>query len=72
MSNNLNFELKRKRIIPMIHQRVGLRDRRVHRDTDCMGRGLRAAQIMLIICYQIELDKLNLYETLTCSISKKW
>jgi hypothetical protein len=25
---------------------------------------------MLIICYQIELDKLNIYETLTCSIPK--
>jgi hypothetical protein len=31
-----------------------------------MGRGLWTAQITLIICYQIELDKLNIYETLTC------
>jgi hypothetical protein len=35
-----------------------------------MGRGLWTAQITLIICYQIELDKLNIYETLTCSIPK--
>jgi hypothetical protein len=35
-----------------------------------MGRGLRTAQITLIIYYQIELDKLNIYETLTCSIYK--
>jgi hypothetical protein len=35
-----------------------------------MGRGMWAAQITLIICYQIELDKLNIYETLTCSIPK--
>jgi hypothetical protein len=35
-----------------------------------MGRGLRTAQIMLIICSQIQLDKLNIYETLTCSIPK--
>jgi hypothetical protein len=28
------------------------------------------AQIMLIICYQIELDNLNIYETLMCSIPK--
>jgi hypothetical protein len=32
------------------------------------GRGLRTAQITFIICYQIEIDKLNIYETLTCSI----
>jgi hypothetical protein len=30
-----------------------------------MGRGVQTAQIMLIICYKIELDKLNIYETLT-------
>jgi hypothetical protein len=35
-----------------------------------MGRGLRTVQIMLIIYYLIELDKLNIYGTLTCSIPK--
>jgi hypothetical protein len=35
-----------------------------------MGRDLQTAQITLIICYQIELDKLNIYETLTCSSPK--
>jgi hypothetical protein len=35
-----------------------------------MGRGLLTAQIMLIIYYQIKLDKLNIYETLTYSIPK--
>jgi hypothetical protein len=54
----------------MIHQSIGLKDHRVCWDADHMGRGLRAAQITLIICYQIELDKLNIYETLTCSIPK--
>jgi hypothetical protein len=46
----------------MIHRSVGLKDRRVRWDADCMGRGLRTAQIMLVICYQIELDKFNIYE----------
>jgi hypothetical protein len=54
----------------MIHQTVGSNDRWVCWDADRMGRGLRTAQITLIICYQIELDKLNLYETLMCSIPK--
>jgi hypothetical protein len=35
-----------------------------------MGRGLCTAQITLIIYYQIKLDKLNICETFTCSISK--
>jgi hypothetical protein len=39
-------------------------------DTDHMGRVLWTAQITLIICYQIELDKLNIFDTLTCIISK--
>jgi hypothetical protein len=52
----------------MIHQSIGSRDRRVHLDADHMGRGMRTAQITLIICYQIALDKLSIYETLTCSI----
>jgi hypothetical protein len=54
----------------MIHQSVGSRDHRVRGDADHMGRGLQTTQIMLIICYQIELDKLNIYETLMCSIPK--
>jgi hypothetical protein len=45
-------------------------DGRVHWDTTRMGRGMHTAQIALIICYQIELDKLNIYETLMCSIPK--
>jgi hypothetical protein len=45
---------------------------RVHWDTDRIGRGMRTAQIMLIICYQIELEKLNIYETIRCSIHKMW
>jgi hypothetical protein len=52
-----------KRVIPVIHRRMGLRDRRVRWDVDCMGRGLRTAKITLIICYQIELDKLNIYDS---------
>jgi hypothetical protein len=39
-------------------------------DADHMGRGLWTAQITLIICYQIELGKLNIYETLTYNILK--
>jgi hypothetical protein len=54
----------------MIHRSVGLRDRQVLWDVDRMGRGMWTAQIMLIIYYQIQLDKLNIYETLMCSIPK--
>jgi hypothetical protein len=54
----------------VIHRIVGSKDHRVHWDVDRMGRGLWTAQNMLIICYQIEFDKLSLYETLTCSIPK--
>jgi hypothetical protein len=35
-----------------------------------MGRGLWTTQNTLIICHQIELEKLNIYEILTCSIPK--
>jgi hypothetical protein len=52
----------------MMHQTMGSKDHRVRWDADSIGRGLRTAQITLIIFYQIELDKLNSYETLTCSI----
>jgi hypothetical protein len=54
----------------VIHRSVGLRDYRVHWDVDYMERGMQTAQITLIICYQIELDKSNINETLTCSIPK--
>jgi hypothetical protein len=63
MSKNLNSELKRKRIIPVIRRSMGSRDHQVHWDVDHIRRGLRTAQITLIICYQIELDKLSIYET---------
>jgi hypothetical protein len=49
---------------------MGSRDRWVRWDVDRMERGMQTAQIMLIVCYQIELDKLSIYETLTCSIPK--
>jgi hypothetical protein len=54
----------------MIHRSMGSRDRWVRWDTDHIGRGLQTTQITLIICYQIELDKLNICETFTCSIPK--
>jgi hypothetical protein len=54
----------------VIRRSVGSRDHRVHWDANRIGRGMWTAQIILIICYQIELDKLNIYETLTCSIPK--
>jgi hypothetical protein len=54
----------------MIHHSMGSRDHKVHWEVDHMGRGLWTAQIRLIICYEIELDKLDIYETLTCNIPK--
>jgi hypothetical protein len=54
----------------MIHRSVGSRDHWVRWDVDRMGRGLQTVEIISIICYQIELDKLSLYETLMCSIPK--
>jgi hypothetical protein len=58
-----------KRIIHVIHRSVRSRDYQVRWDMNDMGKGMRTTQILLIICYQIELDKLNIYKTLTCSIS---
>jgi hypothetical protein len=49
---------------------MGSRDHRVRWDTDRMERGLWTVQIIVIIYYQIELDKLSIYETITCSITK--
>jgi hypothetical protein len=54
----------------MIYQSMGSKDRQVHWDVDYTGRGLQTAQITLIIFYQIELDKLNIHETLTCGFPK--
>jgi hypothetical protein len=70
MSKNLNSELKKEESYTCDPLKRGPRDRWVCWDAYCMGRGMRAVQIMLIICYQIELDKLNIYETLTCNITK--
>jgi hypothetical protein len=49
---------------------MGSRDHQMRWDEDYMGRGMQTTQITLIIYYQIELDKLNIYETLTRSIPK--
>jgi hypothetical protein len=54
----------------VIHQSVGLRDHWMRWDADRMGRGMQTVQIMLIICYQIKLDKLNIYKILMCNIPK--
>jgi hypothetical protein len=54
----------------VIRRSVGSRDHLVRWDADHIGRGMLTTQIMLIICYQIELDKLSIYETLTCGIPK--
>jgi hypothetical protein len=54
----------------MICRSVGSRDCWVRWDTTHMRRGLQIGEISFIICYQIELDKLNIYETLMCSIPK--
>jgi hypothetical protein len=70
MSKNLNSELKKEDSYTCDPRSMGSRDRRVCWDVDRMGRGPWTAQIMLIICYQIDLDKLNIYETLTYSIPK--
>jgi hypothetical protein len=70
VSKNLNSELKKKRNILVICRSMGSRVRRVCWNMDRMGRGPWTAQITLIICYQIELGKLNIYETLTCNIPK--
>jgi hypothetical protein len=67
MSRNLNSEFKTKRVIPVIHRSMGSRDRRVYWDTTIWEEGC-GLQIMLIISYQIELDKLNIYKTLTRGI----
>jgi hypothetical protein len=54
----------------VIHRSMGPRDRLVRWDMDHMERGPLTSQIILIICYQIELNKLSIYETLMCIIPK--
>jgi hypothetical protein len=53
MRKNLNSELKKNRIVLVIRQSMGSRDRPVQWDANRMGRGLLTAQIRLIICYHI-------------------
>jgi hypothetical protein len=70
MSKNLNSELKREETFTCDPSKCG-----VEGSSGALGRGpygvsLWTTQITLIICYQIELDKLNIYETLTCNIPK--
>jgi hypothetical protein len=60
---------KWKKIVHVICQNVGSSDCLVHWDTDRIERGIWTTQITLIICYQIELDKLSILR-LTCSIIK--
>jgi hypothetical protein len=70
ISKNLNSNLKKEKSYtcdPLKHGvevslgALGCRPYE-ERPTDC--------KIMLIICYQIKLDKLNIYEILMCSIPK--
>jgi hypothetical protein len=70
MSKNLNSELKKEENYTCDLSKRRVKGSLVRWDTDHMGSGLRTTQIMLIIRYQIELDKLSIYETLTCSIPK--
>jgi hypothetical protein len=70
MSKNLNSELKKEESYtsdPSKHGVEGLPGALGRRP---YGERLWTAQITLIICYQIELAKLNIYETLTYSIHK--
>jgi hypothetical protein len=70
MSKNLNYELKKEENYTCDPSKRGDEGSSVELDADHMGRGLQTIQITLIICYQIELDKLSIYKTLTCSIPK--
>jgi hypothetical protein len=72
MSKNLNSKLKKEENCTCDPSKRGVKGSPVRWDTEHMERGLRTAQITLIICYQIELDKLSIYETLICSIPKMW
>jgi hypothetical protein len=59
ISKNLNSKLEKGRELYLWSIKVC--DRRVHWDMNRMRRGMWTAQITLIICYQIELDKLSIY-----------
>jgi hypothetical protein len=63
MSKNLNSKLKKRRELYMWFIKAW--DCQMRWDADRMGRGMQTAQNMLSICYQIELDKLNIYVTPT-------
>jgi hypothetical protein len=70
MSKNLNSELKKEE-----NYTCDPSKRMVEGSSGALGRGPygeRSADYTnyVIICYQIELDKLNIYKTLTCSILK--
>jgi hypothetical protein len=66
MSKNLNSELKKEESYTYDPSNRG-----IERSSGALGHGLyKERHIMLIIYHQIELDKLNLYETLMCSIPK--
>jgi hypothetical protein len=70
MSKNLNSELKEEESYTCDPSKCG-----VEGLPDALGRGpyrKRPANFSNYVkmCYQIELDKLNIYETLTCSITK--
>jgi hypothetical protein len=54
----------------VIRRSVRSRDRLTRWDADHMGRGLQTAQIMLIICYQIKLDKLSILRLLLAISTK--
>jgi hypothetical protein len=70
MSKNLNFELKKEEYYTCDPSKRGVKGSLGA--LECRPYGERPADCAhyVIICYQIELDKLNIYETLTCSIPK--
>jgi hypothetical protein len=70
MSKNLNSKLKKEENYNCDPSKCAIEGSLDVLGCGPYGRGLRIAQIMLIIFYQNELDKLNIYETLTCSIPK--
>jgi hypothetical protein len=70
MSKNLNSELRKKENYTCDSSKRGVEGSSGALGRGPMRRGLRTARITSIICYQIELDKLSIYETLICSILK--
>jgi hypothetical protein len=70
MSKNLNSELKKEESYTCDPSKHG-----VEGSLGALGLGPHGESHVdctniLIICYQIELDKLNIYKTLTCSNPK--